>query len=150
MLGRSRILFATIAVTAVAACNRGTPTSDTALQRDLDMARGQGLELAPQGGTQLVSANELLPAGSRTKVNAAPTRHARAAAPVHQASAPPAPTTVAPAAAAPAPAPKRDSAVAMAPATVRPSAQGAVSPPPPGGYKSMGDIIRHAPFPINP
>jgi len=44
----------------------------------------------------------------------------------------------------------RDSVVATAPATQRPSAAGAISPPPPGGYKTMGELIRKAPFPINP
>jgi hypothetical protein len=151
MPARSRFVAAALALTALAACNRATPTGDAALQRDLDLARGQGLELAPQGGTQLVSANELLPAGSRRTTSAAPRRVSHPAAPATQPvsrSEAPAPSAVA---AAPVEiAPKHDSVVAAAPALPRPSAQGAVSPPPPGGYKTMGDIIRHAPFPINP
>jgi hypothetical protein len=31
-----------------------------------------------------------------------------------------------------------------------PSAKPAMNPAPPGGYKSMGELIRKAPFPINP
>jgi hypothetical protein len=124
------------------------PANDAALQRDLDLARGQGLELAPQGGTQLVSANELLPAGSRRTAPAAPRRVSHTPAPT------PAPQSVAESQAAAPPsapaAPKHDSVVAAAPAMPRPSAQGAVNPPPPGGYKTMGEIIRRAPFPINP
>ena len=146
---RPRIVAAVLALAALGACNRRAPTGDAALQRDLDLARGQGLELAPQGGTQLVSANELLPAGSRRTASTAARRVSHVATPTAQ----PISKTEAPAPAAPAPvaaAPARDSVVAAAPATPRPSAQGAVSPPPPGGYKTMGDIIRHAPFPINP
>ena len=39
-----------------------------------------------------------------------------------------------------------------APATVRPApvVRPAVTPAPRGGYKTMGEIIRKAPFPINP
>ena len=43
-----------------------------------------------------------------------------------------------------------DSAAAALPATQRPLPASAVSPPPPGGYKTMGELIRKAPFPINP
>jgi hypothetical protein len=143
MPGRSRYAVIALSIAAIAACSKTAPTTDNALQRDLALAKGQGIELAPQGGTQLVSANELLPAGSRTKVTTVPARHSKpAATPVRQAVA----QTPAPAPSAPA----RDSAVAQAPATPRPSAQGAISPEPRGGYKSMGELIRKAPFPINP
>jgi len=149
MPARSGIVAVALAFAALAARSRAPPTADASLQRDLEMARGQGLELAPQGGTQLVSANELLPTGSRRTTSAAPRRVSRIAAPApERVSKTDAPTPAAPAPVAKAPA--RDSVVAAAPATPRPTAQGAVSPPPPGGYKTMGDIIRHAPFPINP
>lgn len=133
---RSRFVAAAVALAALAACNRAAPTSDAALQRDLDLARGQGLELAPQGGTKLVSANELLPAGNRRRTTSTLARRA----------------TVTLATPAPQPTASHDSAVAEAPvpALPRPDAQKAVNAPPPGGYKSMGEIIRRAPFPINP
>lgn len=151
MPARPRIVAVALALTALAACNRAAPTSDAALQRDLDLARGQGLELAPQGGTQLVSANELLPAGSRRTAPAPRRVSLHVATPTPQrVSNSEARIPAAPAPASVATAPKQDSVVASAPATPRPSAEGAVSPPPPGGYKTMGDIIRHAPFPINP
>ena len=132
---RSRFVAAAVALAALAACNRAAPTSDAALQHDLDLARGQGLELAPQGGTKLVSANELLPAGNRTRTTSTVARRATPRATP-----------------APQPAASHDSAIAEAPAPAlpRPDAQKAVNAPPPGGYKSMGEIIRRAPFPINP
>jgi hypothetical protein len=148
---RSKFVVAAISLTALAACGRNAPTGDAALQRDLDLAKGQGLELAPQPSTALLSADELLPAGSRSRP-AAPrptathrTPPARPATTASQVAERPAAEPAAPRASA------RDSAVAVAPApaTNRPSA-GAISPPPPGGYKTMGELIRRAPFPINP
>src|SRR5438094_86400 len=129
----SRVLTGLL-VAAVAACGRRATVADDSLRRDLDLARGQGLELAPQSGSQMtVSAEELGPAGSRARRNERPL-----ASRVTKAT-PPAPTAA-----------RRDSVVAIAPATPRPSAQSAISPPPPGGYKTMGELIRKAPFPINP
>lgn len=147
---RSKFVVVAIGLTALAACGRNAPTGDAALQRDLDLAKGQGLELAPQARTAMLSADELLPAGNRSRTTARPTsthrtpsvRTAATLSPVaeHPASEPAAPR-----------APARDSAVAVAPApaATRPSAD-AISPPPPGGYKTMGELIRRAPFPINP
>lgn len=145
MPGRSRFIAAAISLVAVAACGRTAPATDAALQRDLDLAKGQGLELAPQGSARsTLSADELSPAGNRTRSTA------------EQLSKSPAPRQAAPSrseqvAEHRAPAPQsHDSVVATAPATPRPSAAGAISPPPPGGYKTMGELIRKAPFPINP
>src|SRR5689334_3745261 len=76
MTARIQFVAAAVALAALAACNKTAPTSDAALQRDLELARGQGLELAPQGGTKIVSANELLPAGNHVRTTAAPARHA--------------------------------------------------------------------------
>ena len=146
MPGRSRLIAAAVTLAALAACGRTAPATDAALQRDLDLAKGQGLELAPQGTARsTLSADELSPPGS----------HARSIA--QQVSKSPAPRQAAPARTEPrvmaehqAPPPSHDSVVATAPATPRPSAAGAISPPPPGGYKTMGELIRKAPFPINP
>src|SRR5690348_2960505 len=149
MLVRSRFIAVTIGLAALAACGRSTPSTDAGLQRDLDLAKGQGLELAPQGSARsTLSADELAPAGNRVKSTAPQVAKA------------PAPPRATPARSEPqvaerqTPAPEapikqsRDSVVATAPATQRPSA-GAISPPPPGGYKTMGELIRKAPFPIN-
>ena len=141
-LMRSRLLTISLLIIGVAACGRRTTVADENLRRDLDLARGPGLELAPRSGSQTtVSAEELLPAGSRLKTNATPARRAQKPASPHVARnvASTAPVSS-----------RRDSVVASAPATPRPSAQGAISPPPPGGYKTMGELIRKAPFPINP
>jgi hypothetical protein len=151
MVAPSRFLVAVVGLAGLAACSRSAPTGDARLQRDLDLARGQGLELAPQGNARAtLSADELIPAGNQKRVSLAraPSQRREEPAAVNHAPVTEAPRTVAE---TPAPsAPARDSAIEPAPATQRPSAAGAISPPPPGGYKSMGEIIRKAPFPINP
>lgn len=150
MLGRSRFLAAAVSLAALAACGRTAPATDAGLQRDLDLAKGQGLELAPQGSARsTLSADELAPAGNRVKSTAQ--QVAKSPAPHRSAPAPSQPQVAGRQAPAPqAPVEKsRDSVVATAPATQRPAA-GAISPPPPGGYKTMGELIRKAPFPINP
>jgi hypothetical protein len=151
MPGRSRFIAAAVSLVTLAACGRTAPATDAALQRDLNLAKGQGLELAPQGSARsTLSADELIPSGNRTKATAQqaskPAAQPRATQPrtepqvaERQAPAPQAPPTQ-----------SHDSVVATAPATRRPSAAGAISPPPPGGYKTMGELIRKAPFPINP
>jgi hypothetical protein len=139
-----RLVLAILALSALAACGKGTPVEDAALRRDLGLVGGpnSGLELAPRSGSQaVVSAEELIPAGNRSKASTAPasvTRHPVARTASRRAVAP---------VSAPAP---HDSVVAAAPATQRPLPASSVSPPPPGGYKTMGEIIRNAPFPINP
>ena len=146
MPGRSRFVAVFISLAALAACGRTAPATDAALKRDLDLAKGQGLELAPHGSARsTLSADELSPSGNRARSTA------------QQVSKSPAPRQAAPARSQPqvaeqqAPAAQsHDSVVATAPATPRPSAAGAISPPPPGGYKTMGELIRKAPFPINP
>lgn len=148
---RSRFIAVAVSLAALAACGRTAPATDAALQHDLDLAKGQGLELAPQGSARsTLSADELIPSGNRTRstahqVSKSPAQARATAARTEpqvaerQAPAPQAPT-----------AQSHDSVVATAPATRRPSAAGAISPPPPGGYKTMGELIRKAPFPINP
>jgi hypothetical protein len=146
MPGRSRFIAAAISLAALAACGQTAPTSDAALQRDLDLAKGQGLELAPQGSARpTLSADELVPAGNHAKSTAKQLSKAPAARQAAPAQSEPKVAERATPAAQP-----RDSVVATAPATPRPSAAGAISPPPPGGYKTMGELIRKAPFPINP
>ena len=151
MAFRHTFVVVSISLSALAACGRSATTGDAALQRDLDLAKGQGIELAPQPHTAMLSADELLPAGNRSRaaVQRPTATHRTPAAPAvtseSKVAESRAPETAAPKA------PVRDSAVAVAPApaTNRPGAD-AISPPPPGGYKTMGELIRKAPFPINP
>ena len=146
MFRRPLPVFAAIALAALAACNRPRPTTDAALQRDLDLARTQ----ASQASADMnIAPDEVIPAGNRSRAPlsrpqsvrrsapSAPRRIANASSPAVSA----APNTSAV---------THDSAIAVAPATPRPSAEGAISAPPPGGYKTMGELIRKAPFPINP
>ena len=135
---------ALVALATVAACG-GSSAPDRAdgdLQRDLELAKSQ------QG-------IELLPAGSRTAV-VSTIEQTGLAAPA------PAPTRAKAPAARPAPrraAPQRRVARTAAP---RPERQverptprpvfdaNVISPPPPGGYKTVDEVIRNAPFPIKP
>lgn len=139
-------VFAAVALSALAACKRATPTTDAALQRDLDLARNQA---AQASANMNIAPDEVIPAGNRSH---APLPRAekvrRSAAPVRTPAVSVSRPTVA--AATRAPVATHDTAVAVAPATQRPSAEGAISAPPPGGYKTMGELIRKAPFPINP
>lgn len=112
----------------VAACGRA-PSMDESMKRDLEAASAGSIELAPRSGSQIVTAAEIVPA---TKPVVAPTRRTQ----------PPAP---APRRETPAPAP-----VATEPSATRPVTTPRVSPPPPGGYKTVDEVIRNAPFPIKP
>lgn len=151
MVARLRFLGAVAGLAGLAACGHSPLPRDAALQRDLDLARGQGLELAPQRNTRAtLSADELIPAGNQRRATIARPASQRRERPstVSRSPATPPHATVAE---TPTPsAPARDSVIEPVPATQRPSTAGAISPPPPGGYKSMGEIIRKAPFPINP
>lgn len=164
------------AAVLVAACGGRSTSTDDALKRDLDAASGDGLALAPRGSqTQVVSAVELGEGrADRTGTPApaaagAPAPHrlvARAVAPrvvervrviervVERRPAPEPEVAVAPApepAAAPAP---------PEPVPVAAPSPGARHLPEPvdapargrGGRRpwDMGDVIRNAPFPINP
>src|SRR2546429_9416716 len=78
-LMRSRLLTISLLVIGVAACGRRTTVADENLRRDLDLARGQGLELAPRfGSPTTASAEEVIPAGA---VHTTPTPARRAPQP---------------------------------------------------------------------
>jgi hypothetical protein len=139
----STITFAVL--TLVAACGRDSApvAAGGDLQRDLELASGAGIELLPAAGrTQVVSAVEQT---GTAEPAPAPTR---ARTPVAR----PQPRRVAPRARvlrAPSRAPSPERQIE------RPSPQpvfGAdvISPPPPGGYKTVDEVIRGAPFPIKP
>jgi hypothetical protein len=116
------------AVTLLAACG-GEPAVDDALKRDLEAASAGSIEMAPRSGQQIVSADELVPIAKP-----AVTRTRRVTAP------------------APKPKPRiRQVAPASSePSAPRPVSAPQVSPPPPGGYKTIDEVIRNAPFPIKP
>jgi hypothetical protein len=154
---------AALLVTALACrdqdVRRAAVSSD--LEQDLAQARATSLELAPAGRkTEVVSAVERVPAGTRAESPQAAPRQAQRQ-PQHQPAQPRAPRSaeVTPTPApTPAPAPVASTQSESAtdagqgapaprpqPAPAAPSAQGRR-----GGYKSVGEVIRDAPFPINP
>ena len=149
------------ALLAAAACTDGSAGVSEDLDRDLDRdlaaARAASVELAPNRTrtTQVVSAVERLPAGAPTTVRRHPA--ARPARQPHKAA-----VAKANPAATPKPAPEapRSDVVAGPPSRDTSAAEeGAPAPRPRalpstperrGPYKSVGDVIRDAPFPINP
>lgn len=155
---------ATAALFATAACSGGkTATPDDALLQDLQQASGTGVELVPQAGrTQVVSAIEMTGESKAAPERRLVKRAAQKQEPSYAAAPAPAKELPAPAVVAtpdvqpapsvqptpePTPAPAADSRRPEAPAPVSlPSRRSA----PRGGYHSVGDVIRNAPFPINP
>lgn len=150
---RNTTLAALAAVVLLGACANGDaaeqPLADD-LQRDLDMARGTAVELAPQGGgQQVVSDIEVAPPAPRPRPIAkaprkppTPPKPQPAATPV-LAEAEPEPEVSAP---APEPARTIEAPVGAGRPTPIPTRQKA----PPGGWKTPSEVIRNAPFPINP
>lgn len=146
MLGRrlgSTISIAALGFLAACGANSAPDQASDDLKRDLELASGAGIELLPNAASmQVVSAVEQTgtaqPAPSPTKARTPVAR--------------PKPRRVAPQARvvrSPAPAPRPERQVE------RPSPQpvfgpDVISPPPPGGYKTVDEVIRSAPFPIKP
>ena len=122
-------LSALLALTALsAACSR-SPEMDDQMKADLDAASTATVEMAPRGpATKVVSAieskNPTRPVVAPVRKTVAPARTPR----------PETPTVVA------------EEPIAKAPVSAPPRVQ----PPPPGGYKTVGEVIRNAPFPIKP
>ena len=149
--------IAAVALLGAAACSRpAAPSSD--LAKDLEAASGPSVELAPRAaGTQIVS--DLEQTGGAPKHAPAPRVAPRPRTPTPQRTAPvvvaqapqaapaptptPEPTTVA--VQAPEPTPEAD----IPPPRPRPAPQGS-APSRRGGYSSVSDVIRRAPFPITP
>lgn len=118
------------AVLVMAACSRQS-TMDDAMKADLEAASTATLELAPRAqGTTVVSAIE---SKNPTQPRVAPVRRATAPARTPQ------PET-----------PQVTQAARTEPTATRPTPAPAVQPPPPGGYKSVNEVLRNAPFPIKP
>lgn len=175
MTPSSRSIAGLVALCALAACGRPATVSDE-LQQDLQQASTAAVELAPRAPqTQVVSAIELgqseapkVAAPEPTPARKAPQR-AKAPAqtrrtPVRQVAVERAPepelqpVAEAPAVVAEAPAPQEEPApiTVSAPVPAPPSRAPAPSRVPArrgsgnGGWWSTGDVIRNAPFPINP
>jgi hypothetical protein len=132
-------------VAGLAACgDKSTPVqASDDLRRDLQLASSQqGIELLPNASrTQVVSAVEQT---GTAQPAPAPTK-ARVPRPTLRRVTPPAPP--ARVVRAPSPVPERQ--------VERPSPRptfdaNVISPPPPGGYKTVDEVIRNAPFPIKP
>jgi hypothetical protein len=118
-----------LSICVLAACSRG-PAMDEQLKKDLEAASAGTIELAPSGQrTNVVSAIE-------SKQPVRPT-----VTPVRPKLAP---------AKTPPPVTPQVTTTSTEPTATRPVTRPAVQPPPPGGYKTVGEVIRNAPFPIKP
>lgn len=113
-----------------AACTQ-QPAMDEQMKQDLQAASATTMELAPRGtGTAVVSGLE-----QTNPVQPAVTKVRRTQAPAQT----PKPTT-----------PQQTTVSNNDPAATRPASTPRVSPPPPGGYKTVNEVLRKAPFPIKP
>ena len=115
---------AILAALCVAACGRPAAMDDQ-MQKDLEAASVSTMELAPNGGGQhVVSALEQVPNGpNSSSKKATPPK-----GPEHPQTA----------------------QTSKEPAATRPAQRPAVNPPPPGGYKTIGEVLKNSPFPIKP
>ena len=156
---RSALAAALLLAGAVACSSKAsTPTLASDLQGDLEAAKSSSVDLANEGArrTQVVSAEELTGGAVARAPQSAPKAAPRTAAPRATPNRTPSHTpTPAPAAPtvvqAPAPVPPVVDADTLAPIEPRPApSRPAATPSRRGGYKSVGDVIRDAPFPINP
>jgi hypothetical protein len=168
MQKRYRLATAVLTLAGVAACGQKAQQPSEDLRRDLEQVGSSGIELAPNGtGTQVISAIEQGPAG--TVKTATPQIRATPAPSSPRVKAPSAPTPSV-VAEAPQPLPEvkaveqpvpqpvvAQQPVAAEPVDRAPAAQRPAPIPlpstqraPKGGWKTTGDVIRNAPFPINP
>ena len=153
------LTIATLALLGAAACGKSTPVDD-ALNKDLALASAAGTELASSNANDVQVVSAIERTGTAVKETAAPKKSATPrvtpkpspkaepqAAPEAQPDPTPAPEPVK--AETPAPAPKPQPEVTPRPRTApRPAATARA--PRRGGYWTTGDVIRNAPFPINP
>ena len=154
---RTSALVAVLVAAATACSGKSNdPTMTSDLQGDLDAARSSAVQLAPNGSrvTDVVSAQEMVAvpgAGNTRSIQKVPRLTIRKAKVGNKPTLAPAPTTQPPTVLAPkANAPIVD-ADTLAPIDPRPTpSRPSATPNRRGGYKSVGDVIRDAPFPINP
>lgn len=157
--GTRSILAAALLVAGTLACGGKSSSAPLAgdLLGDLEAAKSSSIELANEGArrTQVVSAEELTAvpgAGRERAIERVPLLKVRKAKVGNKPTLAPAP---APPASATVLAPTPDGPVmdadTLRPIGARPTpAPPAATPSRRGGYKSVGDVIRDAPFPINP
>lgn len=125
---RQLTLVTLVTLALAAACGR-QPAIDDQMRKDLEAASAASVEFAPMGGgTAVVSGVEQV---QPSQPRVAPVRRTNA----------------------PAQTPPREQPQAQPskePAAVSPASRPKVQPPPPGGYKTVDEVIRNAPFPIKP
>lgn len=157
-----RLTIASVAILALAACSRSSeqPSLSDDLKQDLARAGGTDMQLAgaSNGRVDVVSAaertNGAVAALKAPTVSRAPsavrgkTAVVKSARRVSPAAAEPSPRA---AETAPAEVKTEVPAPEPVPAQARPRApQPSTQRQPPGGWRSPGEVIRNAPFPINP
>ncbi|HEX9483548.1 MAG TPA: hypothetical protein VF929_03170 [Gemmatimonadaceae bacterium] len=157
-----RLSAGTVLLAISAACSRSAeqPQLSDDLKRDLARVGGGDVQLAGSSANRVdvVSASERTqsptPSPKAPTVSRAPSvRHgSQAIAPsVHHQSPAPAQATERAADVAPAEVPSVDRAPEAVPAQGRPRApMPSTQREPPGGWRTPGQVIRNAPFPINP
>jgi hypothetical protein len=157
-----RLTIASVAILALAACSRSSeqPSLSDDLKQDLARAGGSEIQLAgtANGRVDVVSAAERT--NGAVAVPKAPTVSRAPSAVRGRTAVVKSTRRTAPAAAQPTPraveiAPAEVNTEAPAPepvpAQARPRApQPSTQREPPGGWRSPGEVIRNAPFPINP
>lgn len=140
MIGSSAALAAALAIAACAPERK----QSSELEQDL-LRAGSSMELLPTGTrTDVMSSIEASPAPEpRAQRPPLPPRHRPT---------PPSPprTAEAPDESATPSAPASESGETTLPATPPPASGRATQEPPPGGFRTVREIIRNAPFPINP
>jgi hypothetical protein len=162
MTNSLRLTIASVALLALAACSRSSdqPALSDDLKQDLARAGGGDMPLASaaSGRVDVVSAvertNGAVAAPKAPTVSRAPSAvHGKTAVVKSARRASPAAAQPSPRAAEIAPAEARTEAPAPepTPAQARPRAPlPSTQREPPGGWRSPGEVIRRAPFPINP
>ena len=150
-----RVIGIAVAMTGVAACGRSGSNDD--LGRDLELAKSEsGLTMAPtSGGTQVMSSVERMPvqapvmAGSRSVTTI---RHStRPTAPVAPVASREEARSRAVADTVTVQVPRNGGGGDGSGADARPTPRGTPQQTEPrGGWRSVGDVIRNAPFPITP
>ncbi|MBW8770139.1 MAG: hypothetical protein JF589_10315 [Gemmatimonadetes bacterium] len=161
MTNSLRVSFGALLLAAAAACSRSSeqPTLNSDLEQDLAKAGGSSVLLGGSTANRVdvVSASERVespvPTPKAKAVSRAPSANRGVRAPVKSARKV-TPAAAEPAPRAPDPAPAEEPRVARepepTPAQSRPEPIPARQPEPRGGWKTPGEVIRNAPFPINP
>jgi hypothetical protein len=157
-----RLTIACVALLASAACSRSSEQPELSDDLMQDLARAGAADVQLAGATtqrlEIVSAAERIesaaPAPRSPAASKAPSA-VRGRTAVVKSARKVAPAVAQPAPRAPEPAPAEvfveEPAPEPAPAQERPRApQPSTQREPPGGWRSPGEVIRNAPFPINP